>query len=72
MRGQEDWDDSWSSKLQPDCRRIWKVSWGQRYVEVRATRKNFDVFLVCTTKWMGACLEGEFGLTDTTLEVSVG
>lgn len=49
-----------------------KCPGGQRYVEVRATRKNFDVFLVCTTKWMGACLEGEFGLTDTTLEVSVG
>lgn len=34
--------------------------------------KDFDVFLVCTTKWMGAGREAEFGLTDTRLEVSVG
>ena len=72
MRGQEAWDDSWSSKLQPDCRRIWKVSWGPAIRGGEGHKENFDVFLVCTTKWMGACLEGEFGLTDTRLEVSVG
>ena len=48
------------------------MSWGPAIRGGEGHKENFDVFLVCTTKWMGACLEGEFGLTDTRLEVSVG
>ena len=67
-----------STRLQKDLENVLKACGasaspgGQRYVEVRGHKKDFDVFLVCTTKWMGAGWEAEFGPTDTRLEVSVG
>lgn len=47
-------------------------TYGQLDVEVRGTKKALDMFLLCTTKWVGAGWECKLGFIYAGFEMFVG